>query len=77
MIKKSLNKLFGLKLKMCDLDYRLKGYTKLNSIDKNEYDTPTHKLLQVYLYLETQNKKTAFYSLLYSVVLISSLVVLL
>ena len=77
MIKQTLNKLFGLKLKLCDIEYRLKGYRKINSFNKDEYNTLSNKILQVYLYIETQNKSSAMYSLVYSLILLSSLAILL
>lgn len=75
MIKEIINKLFI--FNNSHFEYRLKSFLKLSSAIDNEYGVLTYKILQVYNYVEVQNKSTSLYSFIYSLILLSSLVTLL
>jgi hypothetical protein len=75
MIKEIINKLFI--FNYSHFEYRLKEILKLKSFRNNEYDVITYQNLKIYNFIEVQHKSTAKYSLMYSLILLSSVITLL
>lgn len=60
--------------KLGNLKYRLKGYNRLMSVGDAEANLLKLKVLPIYNYLESYNRRNGFYTFIYSIILVVSIV---
>ena len=76
LINKFICNIFQYKSEIKNFKYRLKGYRYLISFGDVESEVLKLKVLPIYSYLEMHRRRNAFYSFLYSLILVASVVTL-
>jgi len=76
LINKFICNILQYKSEIKNYKYRLKGYHHLISFEDGESEVLKLKVLPIYNYLNMHKSRNAFYSLLYSLILVASVVTL-